>query len=317
MLLVVFLAITTLAGEHLYHLRRPRDILIKGRFLLPPGETTASLPRVEVILRYRRHRLRVDPSGRQRLAWRAPEVNRLWFDRPDGPVPYAFSWLKNGRYEIRIQPLARSLPRRAQLLFRFADGAQILSPRFRLYRSDRQRIQVTGWSYPVELKQMPSVKRTHKLPPSRLVQTSDSWERPEVDLSEGSAPPRFEDLEIRKRAVLALQRINRLSTRTLSLRYRLIEYLDAHPFYAQDPSAQRTRKIGMLLKDVSINKIRIVELLVLGYSLAEPASDDNDKDEDDPKSDSEEPGAEPEDDLGPAETAEDEEEEEEFPLPGD
>lgn len=314
MLLVVFLAITTLAAEHLYRLRRPRDILIKGRFLLPPGAPPQMLPSVDVILRYRRHRLRIDPSGRQRLKWRAPEVKKVWFDRPDGSTPYTFTWLKNGRYEVRLQPLARALPRRAQLLFRFPEGSQLLSRRFRLYRSDRRRLQATGWSFPMELKNMPAVKRHPAPRPGVPSASPPDFERPELDMVEGSAS---EDQEIRKRAESALQNINSLSTRTLNLRYRLIEYLESHPFYSRHPSTARTRKIGVLLKEIAIHKVRLVELLVQGRSEATPPSGEEETEDDDEQAlELEEQALEPDEEDEPQSEAPDDEEED-VPLPGD
>lgn len=259
LLTVLFLVLTALSAFRLTHLRPSHEIFIQGRLTLASDEPVDGAE-VDVVLVFPESKLKIDPRGRQFVALRTLGASEQWLARPD-TGSYSIEWGPSGDFEVILKLASATKPRRCRLLYRLG-GVELKSPRFRLRGKANSRDRWVGLCPDQVLAALPTTPHSSASTEAGSSEAVGAEETPEQDMSE-TGVPLAEDQEIGQRAELTLQRINTLSPLALRTRYQLLRYLEQHPVYARN-SPNRTRRIGVLLRDILGRRLALLGILRTG-----------------------------------------------------
>lgn len=275
LLAVLFLALTVLGAEHLYRLRPPRDVHVKGIFCLQPDRPIEGA-QLEALLSFRGARglrLKVRPDGSQDLALPTIGSSDYWSRLPDRPAGYSLQWLKKGRFDLMVSVRTKKVPRRCRLVAVLPNRARHDGYRFRLRSRPPHRQLLWGNAWPVRLEHLPQPRSAR--PTLLATRGSDEGQLQVTILDmEESGNPISEEDEIRRRAELALQRINTLSPATAYVRSHLIDFLVEQTDFSQRHPQVKAREIGLMLRDILARRRESMRILCSGPPFSvEPAAE--------------------------------------------
>ena len=264
LLTVLLIALTALSAWRLTCLRPEREILIQGRLTLASSQKPVEGAEVQVVLVFPDTKLKITPRGDQFVALRTLGAGELWQARPHVSSAYSIEWGPVGDFEVTLKLACPTMPRRCRLIYR-VNGVEFQSPRFRLRADGNQSDHWLAFCPDQILAALPTAAHPSVSSGSPASEPVGSEEAPELDMSE-TGSPFAEDVEIRRRADLTLQRINTLSPRALRVHYELLRHLEQHPVYARTLPI-RTRRIGSVIRDILARRLGLLGILRSGQAV--------------------------------------------------